>query len=178
MASALDGAIVGRASSDECYEGQQNYKVNDGYAHRCTIRRTLAVSFDGDFRERIARFDTRLFSAGWGCHRVPCDETLSGKVEEYWDLRAGEVGGGTFPISRLPSSVNYERDDLYLYVDYAGADPTGRSWIEGAHRRRRGGLFESYERTRPLAVTAVLSRAAPYDHVVVLAIESDYFEVA
>ena len=171
----LLGDVVGRASSDECYEGQRNYKVDDGYAHRCTIRRVAAIAFDGDFRERIAQFDRGLFRAGWGCLSSPCHETLAGMVDEYWDMRSAEVGGGAFPISRLPST-GYTRGDLHFDVDYIAADRASAFSLENSHRRQRGGLHTSYKVARPLDVPRVLARAAKV-YVVLVAIERDYFEV-
>jgi hypothetical protein len=175
-ATALGGRVVARTSADACYEGQNNWKVHDGYEHRCTLRRAAVVAFDGDFRKRIARFDERLFASGWGCYGAPCEETLSGKVEEYWGYRKAENGGEDPPITRLPTTIMYDTDGLYLDVQYAGADLTGRQWLKGWHRRRRGGLFTSFERSQPLDVDAVLRRSAPHDFVVALAIETDYFE--
>ena len=174
--AALGGNVVGRASSDDCYEGQNNYKLREGFDHRCTLRRAAVVVFDGDFRRRIALLDERLFAAGWGCYRDPCPETLSGKVEEYWEFRKQEYGGHDPPITSLPTTTMYERGDQYLDVQYVGRDRSSRSSLEGWHRRKRGGLFTSYERARPLGVEAVFARASGFDYAVALAIETDYFE--
>jgi hypothetical protein len=56
------------------------------------------------------------------------------------------------------------------------ADRSGHSSLEDWHRRRRGGLFTSFERARPLDVDGVLRQARPFDYAVALAIETDYFE--
>lgn len=176
LVEKLGGVVVGRASDDACYRGQNNWKVHDGYDHRCTIRRGVVVGFDGDFRQRIAAFDERLFDAGWLCYAKPCDETLTSLLREYWSFRAAEYGGESFPISSLPSLVPYERQGLFLEIDYVGADPTGRGSLERFHRRQRGGVFASYERSRPLDVPAVLARAESFAYLVALAVERDYFE--
>ena len=172
----LGGTVVGRASDDACYQGQNNWKVDDGYGHRCTVRRAVIVSFDGDFRQRIAAFDERLFDAGWRCYSDPCHETLTSLLREYWDSRAAQYGDATFPISSLPTPSSYDRDGLELQFNYAGADPSGRSSLQDWHRRRRGGVFESYERSRPLDVAAVLARGESFAYLVALAVERDYFE--
>jgi hypothetical protein len=153
--AAVGGKIVARASEDDCYRGQNNYKVHDGYDHRCTIRRAVVAGFDGDFRQRIRVLDRRLFAAGWGCYRDPCPETLSGNVDEYWDLRKQEYGGAEPPV---------------------GADRAGRGTLGRFHPRMRGGLFTSYERTRPFDAEAALERASRFGYVVAFAIETDYFE--
>ena len=176
-AADLEGRIVARTSTDECYSGQNNYKVSDGFDHRCTLRRAVVVGFDGDFRERISAFDQRLFGEGWDCGGIPCDPTYSGLVEEYWDFRKPEYGGNDPPISVLPTATSYQRDGLYLDVGYVSArHRSGRTVLEGWHRRQRGGLFESFERTRPFDVDTVLERIAPYDYAVALAIETDYLD--
>ena len=178
--AALDGAVVGRASSDECYEGQNNYKRREGFDHRCTLRRAVAVGFEGDFRRRIAQLDDRLFAAGWGCYRDPCPETLSSMVDEYWEFRKPEFGGEDPAITTLPTPSMYRKDALFFDTHYAldakHAIPSGRSWLESAHRRRLGGLRTSYRVVRPLDVEAVVNRGARFAFVVVLAVETTYFE--
>lgn len=173
--AALGGRVVGRASDDVCYQGQNTCKVHEGYDHRCTVRRAAAVALDGDFPRRIARFDERLFGAGWDCGALPCLETLSWNVDEYWESRKAENGGQDPLISSLPTTSFYERDDLYLDVRY-GADPTGRLWLEGLHRRKRGSVLESYRRPDPLDVDGVLARAKGSEYMLGLAIETDYLE--
>ena len=175
-AAALGGRVVARTSADACYRGQNNYKVHDGYDHRCTLRRAVVVAFDGDFRKRIALFDERLFAAGWGCYGDPCPETLSGLVEEYWDFRKPEYGGNDPPISVLPTPSSYQRDGLDLHVAYVSPNRSGRSTLDDWHRRRRGGLFESFEQSRPFDVDAVFARVARFDYAVALAIETAYYE--
>jgi hypothetical protein len=173
---ALGGRVVGRTSADACYEGQNNWKVHDGYDHRCTLRRAVVVAFDGDFRKRIALFDERLFAAGWDYGALPCDETNSELVEEYWDFRKPEYGGNDPPISVLPTTSYYQRDGLYLDIDWVSSDRSGRSTLDDWHRRQRGGYFESFEHSRPFDVDAVLSRVGSFDYAVALAVETDYFE--
>lgn len=175
-ATALDGRILARTTTDACYEGENNYKRREGYDHRCTLRRAAVVGFDGDFRKRIAAFDRELFAAGWDCP-LPCSETNSDLVEEYWEFRKPEYGGNDPPISILPTTGPYGRDGLYLGVGYVSdSHRSGRAVLDDWHRRRRGGLFESYEQSRPLDVDAVLARVARFDYAVALAVETDYFE--
>ncbi len=172
---ALGGTIVARASEDDCYSGQNNYKLRDGYDHRCTLRRVVVIGFDGDFRARVRMLDRGLFSADWGCYRDPCPETLSGNVDEYWDFRKQEYGGAEPPITSLPT-IMYERDNEHLDVAWVRADRPGRSTLERFHRRARGGLFTSYERARPFDVDTALERASRFEYAVALAVETDYFE--
>ena len=161
---------------DACYAGQNNWKVHDGYDHRCTIRRVAAVTFAGDFRKRIARLDRRLFASGWGCTPTPCHDTNAGLLEESWSSRAAHYGTQDFPISSLPTATGYEKDRLYFDLRYAGAEPVDRGVIEDWHRRRRGGLFESFRVPRPLDVDAVVRNGRDSRYLVLLAVDADYFD--
>ena len=168
--------MVGTGSDDACYRGQNNWKVQDGYDHRCTLRRVVAVTFADDFRRRIAGLDRRLFASGWGCMPAPCHDTNAGLLEEYWSHRAAYYGTQDFPISALPTATGYEKDGLYFDLRYAGPDRAGRPTIEDWHRRRRGSLFESFRVPRGLDVETVLRRARDSRYLVLLAIESHYFD--
>ena len=75
-----------------------------------------AVTFDGDFRKRIAELDRRLFASGWGCVPTPCHDTNAGLLEEYWSYRAAEYGTQDFPISALATATGYEKDGMYFDV--------------------------------------------------------------
>ena len=87
---------------------------------------------------------------------TPCHDTNAGLLEEYWSYRAAEYGTQDFPISALPTATGYEKDGMYFDVRYAGAEPRDRLLIEDWHRRRRGGLFESFRVPRPLDIEAVV----------------------
>jgi len=174
--TALDAEVVGKGSDDACYAGQNNWKVHDGYDHRCTIRRVAAVTFAGDLRKRIARLDRRLFASRWGCTPTPCHDTNAGLLEEYWSSRAAYYGTQNFPISSLPTATGYEKAGMYFDLRYAGAEPGERAVIEDWHRRRRGGLFESFRVPRPLDVGAVVRDGGDSRYLVLLAVDADYFD--
>jgi hypothetical protein len=173
------GRILGRGSYDGCYKGQQNYKVDEGYAYRCTVRAVGAVGMTGDFRRRIALLDAQLFRSGWALDCATCEkDTLTWLVEEYWDFRVAQATPqAPFSISWLPTPGQpYEKGDLLLTFQYAGRDRSGRQSLEGAHRMRRGGVFRSDERVREVDTRGVLARAQDDEHLLVIAVEIDYFE--
>jgi hypothetical protein len=176
-AKMLGGEMLGRASNDRCWEGQRNYKVDEGYDYRCSILRALVVGFGGDFRSRIARFDQRLFASGWECDPYFECESNSQLVEEYWDLRSAErLKGQPFPIWRLPTKGDgYARGDVRLYVEYASTVAGSTYWLETASFMSRSGLRRFYEDERPLDVQAVLAAGRRYPYLVVLSTEIDYF---
>jgi hypothetical protein len=135
------------------------------------------VAFDGDFRHRIAELDERLFAEGWGCVPSPCRRTNAGLLEEYWPGRAAYYGTTDFPISTLPTAAGgYEKNGLHVSLGYGGADRAGRATTEDWHRRRRGGVFESFRVSRPLDTAAVMRRSRGTRYLVLLAVEADYFD--
>jgi hypothetical protein len=92
---------------------------------------------------RIAGLARRLFAFGLGCTPTPCHDTSVGLLEEYWSYRAAEYGTQDFPIY-LPTATGYEKDGMYFGRRYAGAERGDRAGIEDWHRRRRGGILESF----------------------------------
>jgi hypothetical protein len=178
-AKMLGGEVLGRASNDRCWEGQRNWKLDEGYDYRCSAFRALVVGFAGDFRSRIARFDRRLFASGWECDLHFECESNSQLVEEYWELRRAErVKGQPFPIWRLPTKTDgYARGDLRLYVDYASASTVaGATYgLESATLMSGSVLGRFYEDERPLNMQAVLTAGRRYPYLVVLSTRVDYY---
>jgi hypothetical protein len=176
-ARLLGGKVVGRASNDQCWEGQRNWKRDDGYDYRCAARRVVVVGFDGDFRKRMKHFDARLFASGWQCDRFFECHSNSQYVQEYWAMRRAErVKGQPFPIWKLPTKTDgYERGEVRLFVDYASTVPRSTSALEFATLIGRSGLGVFHDDERPLAVPDVVTSGKPYPYLVVLATEIDYF---
>ena len=106
----------------------------------------------------------------------PCHDTNAGLVEEYWPGRAAYYGSADFPISSLPTAVGYEKDGMALDLRYSGTARGDRATLEDWHRRRRGGVFESFRSPRPLDVEEVVQRARSARYLVLLATETDYYE--
>lgn len=173
VTAALGGEELAWSSTDKCWEGQRNWKVDDGYDHRCAVRLAVAVGFDGDFRERIDRFDRRLAASGWGCSWCDPDDHLSAQVDEYWAY-AAEVGRDSFPISRLPRATQYSRGDLRLEVAYGGSDIGGRRAIGRFHEIWSGHV--THEVAEPFDVAAVLEAAKPFRYLVLVAVDAVYSE--
>jgi hypothetical protein len=172
----LGGEVLGRASNDRCWEGQRNWKVDDGYDYRCALRRVVVVGVDGDFRKLIARFDRRLFAAGWECGRYGSScESNSFLANDYWEMRRAErIPGQPYPVWKLPTkSDGYARGDLDLLVDYAGTVRHSTFALESATHMFYG--FPFHEDDRPLDVAAVVADGKPYPALVVVVTEIDYF---
>jgi hypothetical protein len=53
------------STQDACYDGANNWKHRDGFAHRCTLRVTNFYGLDGDFRKTMLDFERGLLAAGW-----------------------------------------------------------------------------------------------------------------
>ena len=176
-ARLLGGEVVGRGSHDRCWEGQRNYKVDEGFDYRCSLRSVVVVGFDDDFRSRMRRFDERLFAAGWQCDRHFECESNSRRANEYWDLRRAErIEGQPFPIWKLPTKTDgYERAGVRLYLDYASTVPGSTYGLESATLMSRSGWPLFHQDERPLDIPAVLRAGKQYPYLVVLETETDYF---
>lgn len=104
------------ATTDECERGQHNWKIDDPYDLRCTMRATvMVVAGNVGFREQMLRLHDALVAAGW--RQTPEDSGIPEAVTDYWDAFAGP-----FPNSPTMDDV-YSQADLpsrrYLRVDDA-----------------------------------------------------------
>src|SRR4051794_27658982 len=178
VVSAADGRVLGRGSSDACYQGQHNFEVHDSYDNRCTVQQVAAVALSREFRPRIARMEKRLFASGWKLCPTCKRETLTRYLDEYWDYRVRRATPERpFAISQLPTpGTPYERGDLALTFDYSGRDPGGRFPLESSYLIPEATTMRSYERNRRIDVDGVLAKARPDEQVVVVKVDEDYFE--
>ncbi len=107
----------------DCFEGQNNFKVQDGYAHKCFFRTTRFYGFNGDFRQQMISFEQKINADGWRRD----GESLQGIMTEYYDKYYGDKDaavsasfGGKYLVSHLPKPYGgYKRYDQLLSVNYA-----------------------------------------------------------
>src|SRR6266542_5365527 len=112
------------STHDSCYKGQNNWKVKDGYAYRCTYRATNFYGFNGDFRQRMIDFEQQITASGW----KPEDEDspLRQIMTDYYDEYYGKPqqvhgeAGEAYLVSNLPTpSAGYDKDGKILEITYA-----------------------------------------------------------
>jgi len=83
---------------DTCYDGANNWKHMDGFAHRCTLLVTNFYGLDGDFRKNMLDFERALFAAGWHSNIHDMAWTLT-----QYDAAAQS----SHAIDRLPNPYPY-----------------------------------------------------------------------
>lgn len=171
------------ATHDRCYEGQNNWKVHDGYAHRCTYRVTKFYGFNGDFRQKIINFEQQIMNSGWKpaySSGFPIKEIM----EQYYDKYYGpdKTTPRNFPegylVSSLPTPTSgYLKDKNVLEVEYAEKATEDLFQIEYAQNVSRDTLIETYDKKDFQDINLIFQKITQEDKfILVISIQEDYFE--
>jgi hypothetical protein len=99
-----------RSMRDTCYDGANNWKHQDGFAHRCTIRVTNFYGFDGEFRQTMLDFERNIFVAGWRSNIHDMEWALTG-----YDATAPNRG----TVDHLRNPYPYYKDGFALDIRWA-----------------------------------------------------------
>lgn len=116
IAAANGFKVYGSAEDDRCYDGENNWKRTDGYAHRCSLRLTRLFGFDSDFRQTMLDFENSLLNSGW----TAGTSNMNTMMVEYYDRRKA-------PLHHVPSPGSYKMPGLTLAIE----------WDEGAGTPRQ-----------------------------------------
>jgi hypothetical protein len=116
----------GTSVYDNCYEGDNNWKVKEGFAHRCDYRVTKFYGFNEDFRFKILSYENEITALGWSTTR-PEDLGLRGIVTDYYDPHHSEKNsqlnvqdfGRDYLVSDLPDDTNFDKDGMSMEVAFA-----------------------------------------------------------
>jgi hypothetical protein len=92
---------------DTCYDGANNWKHRDGFAHRCTLRVTNFYGFDGEFGKTMLDFESGISAAGWHSNIHDMKWTLTG-----YDAAAPNHQ----TVDRLPDPYPYYKDGGTRFV--------------------------------------------------------------
>jgi hypothetical protein len=95
---------------DTCYDGANNWKHRDGFAHRCTLRVTNFYGFDGEFGKTMLDFESGISAAGWHSNIHDMKWTLTG-----YDAAAPNHQ----TVDRLPDPYPYYKDGFALDIRWA-----------------------------------------------------------
>jgi hypothetical protein len=164
---------------DQCYLGQNNWKVKEGYSNRCSYRVTYFYGFNGDFKEVMSEFDDDLLKSGW---EAPSTFSLKYIFQHYYDsfYGADKPKPGNFPDQYLVSDMpktGYQKDSLVLSVVYAEKKTKDLFEVDSAQNILRGGLLEFYENKEFQDVKKLFNEITlNNEYVVTLSIQDDYFE--
>lgn len=170
------------ATYDHCYEGENNWKRKDGYAHRCDYRVTKYYGFNGDFRQTMLDLEQQLFKQQW---QVLSDTNqLSFYIENYYDQYYGSKDrqaivsfGDTYLVSDMPMVINgYAKNGMVMDVAYAEKDSVEMRWIERLQTGIGGGS-STYEQRDFVDVKAVFAEIAKANkYVLAVSLQKNYFE--
>ncbi|MGH2687597.1 MAG: hypothetical protein ACRDKW_02150 [Actinomycetota bacterium] len=154
---------------DACYEGQHNFKIQDPYAHRCTLRVTRYHGLDGDFREQVLALAGRLTSLGWS------GGDLERVVTGYLDRNGGTTAGTG--VGDLPSPLPYRKAGNSLELRYADRATADLEPYHYAQIVNFGGATPFHEREELVDVPAVVRDVtAAHPFLLVVSIETHYLE--
>ena len=166
------------ARQDACYDGANNWKHQDGFAHRCTLRLTNFYGLDGDFRKAILDFDKVLLAAGW--HSNNHDDTHN--MEWSSDNKFVFAQGRPTERHLNPnpgSTYSYYKDGLSLDIRSAERGATRLGSLEIVQANGMGWISENnfYDQRKLVDVDDVfreVTRDHPY--ILAVAISGHYFE--
>lgn len=160
---------------DRCYQGQNNWKVKDGYAHRCDYRLTKYYGFNGDFRQEMLVLDQKLVSASWS--PVNNSRTMQKILVNYFDARKQTCN---FPegclVSNLPEPV-YKKNDKRMELEFAEKDTKDLFGIKYTQEVSGDTLFGVYENKEFQDVNAIFQKITKDNkYILVISIQENYFQ--
>lgn len=168
---------------DNCYEGQNNWKVKEGYAHRCDYRVTRYYGFNGDFRQKMLDLEQELFKLKWQTSNGTGDQ-LSHYIKNYYDKYYGNKDpsisasfGGTYLVSSLPTVINgYSKNGIGMDIAYGEKDSKDIYWLESAPGFSKRG-FPFFEDKNFIDVKSVFAEITKNNrYVLAISLEKNYFE--
>jgi hypothetical protein len=140
------------STDDRCYQGENDWKIKDGYAHRCTVRMTRFYGSD-EFRRHVLGLEDQLASSGW---QLP-PATFREMFATYYDVycrgqRIAVFGVGPITpmqceVSKLPRSGSDEYKKGHLVL-----------WIEGAERGERNLVRMGFLQSMPVGIRTLYEK--------------------
>lgn len=173
------------STHDRCYEGQNNWKVKDGYAHRCTYRITKFYGLNGDFSSKMVDFEKTIYDLDWHPPQWQNnDYPLRDIMQSYERNRKDQtyLTSPNFPNGYLVSDAptptgGYERESSILEIQYAEKDTKELFRIDYAQNVSRDTLFETYDNKAFRNISSVFKKITKDDQfVIVISIQEDYFQ--
>jgi hypothetical protein len=164
------------SKDDRCYEGQNNYKVTEGFAHRCTLRLTRFYGFDGDFRQKMIDLEKTLIDAGWknGLSYYPqaSEHNMENMMIDYYDRYYGR---NYLTVEKIATPIGYHTSTLKLEIGWAEKETRDLSRLESNQRIRSSTQF--YERHELQSADQLFNKATQdHRYFVGIAIYGHYFE--
>lgn len=168
---------------DNCYKGQNNWKVHEGYAHRCDYRVTRYYGFNGDFRQKMLELEQVLFRLKWQPSNGTSNQ-LSYYIKNYYDQYYGDKNpqvsanfGGTYLVSSLPTVIDgYSKNGIGIDIAYGEKDSKDNYGLETAPGFSKRG-FPFFENKDFIDVKSAIAEINKNDkYVVAISFEKNYFQ--
>jgi hypothetical protein len=159
-----------RSTQDTCYDGANNWKHQDGFAHRCTFRVTNFYGLDGDFRKTMLDLEKGLLAAGW----------RSNIHDMAWTLTHDDVAPqNQQTVDHLPIPYPYYEGGLTLDIRWAERGSQRLFGLKDIQAYSMGWVSENnfYDQRRLTDANDVF-RDVTRDHqyILAIAISGHYFE--
>lgn len=126
--SSINLESYGDSTHELCYEGHNNWKRQDGFAHRCDYRLTRFFGFSGDFRKEMIELEQDFLRLGWAPRsgaELPLERVMASYYDRYYEDRSDYL------VSNLPAgSAVYQNGDKHLYLGFAEQETTTLSGLE------------------------------------------------
>jgi hypothetical protein len=131
-AAAVGGGIdfPGDAETENsCFDGEQNFKVQDSFRLSCQLTRRVAAQVTGgDFRSQMLRLGEELTRAGW----EPVQGGIAQMIIEYWDPNSsqpqlpthprGSYGPEDLPGRSYRRPTGSERKHIDLHINWGASN--------------------------------------------------------
>lgn len=163
----------GDAKDDRCDSGQNNYKVTEGFAHRCTLRVTRFFGFDSDFRRTAIDLENALIRSRWNIETRARGDQMERRLAESYDRYNRTVDRVPAPdYHRFPVQ---ETPDLRLTIAWAEKATERIFGLDRLQKEIGGGDFFRQSDYRD---TAEILRKTTETHryLIGIAVYGHYFE--
>jgi hypothetical protein len=158
------------STQDACYDGANNWKHQDGFAHRCTLRVANFYGLDGDFRKTMLDFEKGLLAAGWRFNIHDMTWTLA-----HYDV----VTQNHQTVDHLPNPYPYYKGGFTLDICWAERGSSRLFDLKNIQAHNMGWVSENnFYDQRKLTDASDVFRKVTQDHryILAIAISGHYFE--
>jgi hypothetical protein len=166
------------STQDTCYDGANNWKHQDGFAHRCTLRVMNFYGVDGDFRKTMMDIEKTLLASGWRSNNYDNTPNMEWSLDNKFVFAEGRRTERH--LSPNPGNIySYYKDELSLDIRSAERGATSLGSLEIMQAHSMGWIIEnSFYDQRKFADVEEAFREVTRDHTYILgiAISGHYFE--
>lgn len=167
---------------DACANGQNNYKVQDGYVYKCIFRHTTYFGSD-NFPSSLKLLEEHLQSSDW---KLPSWSTESDPLQKeakrafkFIEIKDGdEIYEQSRLVSQLVTSPDwYYKDSFIFNVEYAERETTDLFGIDYAQKHGFDLSFNFYEKPALINTEQVFKKiTANHKYLFAISLQGTYFE--